>query len=171
MGETSMARISIGEAAKRGFKSRSQINKDVQKGTLPSFEERGRKVVDVADLIRRYGEPGSTNEPSAPIKAETAIVQQELEQANERISKLEAQLREARDTLKDKDGEAAKERDRLMSMVEDGQKRLVDLREDQKRVDDRQQQEVDRLRKELDETKQDLRTEMGKGVFKRLFGN
>jgi uncharacterized protein Yka (UPF0111/DUF47 family) len=58
-----------------------------------------------------------------------------------------------------------------MSMVEDGQKRLVDLREDQKRVDDRQQQEVDRLRKELDETKQDLRTEMGKGVFKRLFGN
>jgi len=47
-----MARITIVEAAKQGFKSRSQISKDVRAGELPSFEKRGRKVIDVADLIR-----------------------------------------------------------------------------------------------------------------------
>jgi len=36
-----MARITIVEAAKQGFKSRSQINKDVRSGRLSSFEERG----------------------------------------------------------------------------------------------------------------------------------
>ena len=40
-----MARISIVEAAKQGFKSRSQINKDVRAGKLPSFEELERRVL------------------------------------------------------------------------------------------------------------------------------
>ena len=40
-----MARISIVEAAKQGFKSRSQINKDVRSGKLPSFEDLGRRVL------------------------------------------------------------------------------------------------------------------------------
>jgi DNA anti-recombination protein RmuC len=164
-----MARITIVEAAKQGFKSRSQINKDVRAGKLPSFEERGRKVVDVADLIRLYGEPGSSA-PPASVKAETAIAEQELEKAKDQIATLETQLREAQDTLKDKDGEATKERDRLMGLVEEGNKRLSDLRSDQQRAEDRQQEEVERLREELDEARNDLRTEREKGIFKRLFG-
>jgi DNA repair exonuclease SbcCD ATPase subunit len=164
-----MARITIVEAAKQGFKSRSQINKDVRAGKLPSFEERGRKVVDVADLIRLYGEPGSSAPPE-PIKAETAIAEQELEKARDQIATLETRLREAQDTLKDKDGEATKERDRLMGLVEEGNKRLSDLRSDQERAEERQKEEVERLRKELDEARNDLRTEREKGIFKRLFG-
>jgi hypothetical protein len=63
-----MSRISIAEAAKAGFRSRSQINKDVRNGKLPSFvEELGsgktRKVVDTADLIRLYGEPNAASSP------------------------------------------------------------------------------------------------------------
>lgn len=164
-----MARITIVEAAKQGFKSRSQINKDVRSGRLSSFEERGRKVVDVADLVRLYGEPGSSA-PPAPIKAETAIAEQELEKAREQVATLGTQLREAQDTLKDKDGVAAKERDRLMGMVEEGNKRLADLRSDQQRAEDRQKDDIERLRKELDEAKNDLRAERDKGIFRRLFG-
>ena len=47
-----MARITINEAAKQGFKSRSQINKDVRSGKLPHTVEKGTKVLDVADLIQ-----------------------------------------------------------------------------------------------------------------------
>ena len=70
-----MARITINEAAKQGFKSRSQINKDIRpnkdgKIKLSSFEERGRTVVDVADLVKLYGEPGSNAAPIPTTKVE-----------------------------------------------------------------------------------------------------
>jgi len=65
---------------------------------------------------------------------------------------------------------AAKERDRLMGMVEEGNKRLADLRSDQQRAEDRQKDDIERLRKELDEAKNDLRDERDKGTFRRLFG-
>jgi len=165
-----MARISIVEAAKQGFKSRSQINKDVRTGKLPSFEENGRKVIDVADLVRLYGEPGSPQE----IKVETAIAEQDVEKAKEEITRLETRLRETQDELKGKDSEAAKERDRLMGMVEAGDKRLADLRTDQQKVEDRQKTEhdakVDFLLQELEDAKSNLRAERDKGIFKRLFG-
>ena len=76
-----MARITINEAAKQGFKSRSQINKDVRLGKLPHTVEKWTKVLDVQDTIR------------------------------------------------DKETEAAKERDRLMTMLEECQKQLADLRD------------------------------------------
>jgi hypothetical protein len=65
---------------------------------------------------------------------------------------------------------AAKERDRLIGMVEEGNKRLADLRSDQQRAEDRQKDDIERLRKELDEAKNDLRAERDKGIFRRLFG-
>ena len=70
-----MAQITITAAARQGFKSRSQINKDVRSGRLPSTLERGRKVVDVADLVRLYGEPGA--DPVAP-DPEQAATEQDL---------------------------------------------------------------------------------------------
>jgi vacuolar-type H+-ATPase subunit I/STV1 len=57
-----------------------------------------------------------------------------------------------------------------MGLVEEGNKRLSDLRSDQERAEERQKEEVERLRKELDEARNDLRTEREKGIFKRLFG-
>ena len=70
-----MARISITEAAKQDYKSRSQINKDVRTGKLPSFEERGREVVDVADMIKLYREPGS-KQAAAPVPTTKADANQ-----------------------------------------------------------------------------------------------
>jgi len=56
-----MARITIVEAAKQGFKSRSQINKDVRSGRLSSFEvlsvlcEPVSKIPHDADLTPPIG--------------------------------------------------------------------------------------------------------------------
>ena len=89
-----MAQITITAAAQHGFKSRAQINKDVRSGKLPSTLERGRKVVDVADLVRLYGEPGV--DPVLP-GPEQAATEHDLETAQAAQARLETELREARD--------------------------------------------------------------------------
>jgi hypothetical protein len=164
-----MARITINEAAKQGFKSRSQINKDVRSGKLPHTVEKGTKVIDVADLIQLYGEPGGgpTEIPTTAVKAEA---ERDLGKTQEELNRIQAELREAQDTIRDKEAEAAKERDRLMTMLEEGQKQLADLRERGDKDQKRQDEEVERLRKELDETRADLKAEQNKSIFKRIFG-
>jgi SMC interacting uncharacterized protein involved in chromosome segregation len=164
-----MARITINEAAKQGFKSRSQINKDVRSGKLPHTMERDTKVVDVSDLIKLYGEPGGgpTEIPTTAVKAEA---ERSAEKTQEELARIQVELREARDTIRDKESEAAKERDRLMSMLEEGQKQLADLRERGDKDQKRQDEEVTRLRKELDEARADLKAEQNKSIFKRIFG-
>ena len=167
-----MARITINEASKQGFKSRSQINKDVRERKtkegkilppkLPHTVEKGIKLIDVADLIQLYGEPGGgpTEIPTTAVEAE---VERDLGKTQEELDRIQAELREAQDTIREKETEAAKERDRLMTMLEEGQKQLADMR-------DRGDNEVDRLRKELDEARADLKAERNKSVFKRIFG-
>jgi hypothetical protein len=128
-----VAKISINEAAKKGFKSRSQINKDVRSGKVPHSLERGRKVIDVADLVRLYGEPGGgpkDDAPETPVVAADVFRNEEIEQLRAEKARLETELREARDSIKGKDEAAAKERDRFMGLLEDGNKRLEDLRQD-----------------------------------------
>ena len=154
-----MAQITITAAAKQGFKSRAQINKDVRSGKLPSTVERGRKVVDVADLVRLYGEPGA--DPVLPGPG-LAATEQDLETAQAAQARLEAELREAQDALAAKDADAAKERDRLMGMVEQSNALLEDLRKD--REDLRQDRDKDR------EVMAELTAELQKPLWKRLFG-
>jgi hypothetical protein len=127
-----MAKITILEAAKQGFKSRSTINKDVRLGKLLFTEEQGRKVIDVADLVRLYGEPGGVSKGAAPqpVLAAEVFKDEELVRLRAEKARLETELREARDTIKEKDDAAAQERDRFMGLLEDGNKRLEDLRED-----------------------------------------
>ena len=164
-----MARITINQAAKQGFKSRSQINKDVRSGKLPSTVENGTKTVDVADLIRLYGEPGG-GPVEIPTTAARADAERNLEKTQEEQTKTQAELREAQDKIQGKETEAAKERDRLMALLEAGQKQLTDLQERGDKDQDRQDKEVERLRKELDEARTDLKAEQSKSVFKRIFG-
>jgi len=154
-----MARITITQAAKQGFKSRAQINKDVRSGKLPSIVERGRKVVDVADLVRLYGEPGVETVPPEPQQAAT---EQALEAAKAAQARLETELREAQDALAAKDADAAKERDRLMGMVEQSNALLEDLRKDREEL--RQDRDKDR------EVMERLTAELQKPVWKRIFG-
>jgi len=154
-----MARITITQAAKQGFKSRAQINKDVRSGKLPSIVERGRKVVDVADLVRLYGEPGVETVPPEPQQAAT---EQALEAAKAAQARLETELREAQDALAAKDADAAKERDRLMGMVEQSNALLADLRKDREEL--RSDRDKDR------EVMERLTAELQKPVWKRIFG-
>ena len=154
-----MAQITITAAAKQGFKSRAQINKDVRSGKLPSTVDRGRKVVDVADLVRLYGEPGVETVPPEPQQAAT---EQALEAAKAAQARLETELREARDALEAKDADAAKERDRLMGMVEQSNALLADLRKDREEL--RSDRDKDR------EVMERLTAELQKPVWKRIFG-
>lgn len=123
-------RISITEAAKQGYKSRATLNRDVRSGKLSHTIERGTKMVDVADLVRLYGEPGA-----APVRisAEEALVDQAREQWEAEKLRLEAELREAKAKIEDQADAQAKERERLMDMVENANKLLADLRADKER--------------------------------------
>lgn len=143
-----MARITITEAAKQDYKSRSQINKDVRTGKLPSFEERGRKVVDVADLIALYGEPGS-KEAAAPVpttKAD-ANLDRENEELKAELLQIKAELADARRTIDDKDKASTEERQKFMELVENSQKQLEDMRGDRERVEKRDKEIIEELRK------------------------
>lgn len=143
-----MARITITEAAKQKYKSRSQINKDVRSGRLSSFEERGRKVVDVADLIKLYGEPGS-KEAAAPVP--TTKVDANLDRENEELKaellQIKAELADARRTIDDKDKASTEERQKFMELVENSQKQLEDMRGDRERVEKRDKEIIEELRK------------------------
>ena len=143
-----MARITITEAAKQGYKSRSQINKDVRSGRLPSFEERGRKVVDVADLIALYGEPGAKAAP-APIPTTKADAERdrENEELKAELQQIKAELADARRTIDDKDKAATEERQKFMELVENSQKQLEDMRSDRERVEKRDKEIIEELRK------------------------
>ena len=143
-----MTTISINEAAKRGFKSRTQINTDVKSGKLPTkphptrtqkrkvkgkMQEMAVQVIELSDLVRLYGEPGGSASdlpPDQPIVAAEVFKSEEIEQLKAEKARLETELREARDTIKEKDTAAEKERDRFMGLLEDGNKRLEDLRQD-----------------------------------------
>lgn len=142
-----MARISITEAAKQGFKSRSTLNKDVRSGKLPSHVERGRKVVDVADLIRLYGEPGGKEDRPVPTDLVTATAEQENYALKAQLTRAEADLAEARRQIDDQTQAASAEREKFMELIDNSQKQLQDMREDRERVEKRDQEIIAELRK------------------------
>jgi hypothetical protein len=137
-----MARISITEAARRGFRSRATINRDARSGKLPTHEDRGRKVVDVADLIRLYGEPGADKKVAETLSAPDLADRARLEAENERLQAELLAARSAADEAQRKieevRDEAAKERDRLMCIAETAQKMLEDQREASKQATEQQ---------------------------------
>ena len=132
-----MARITITEAAKQGFKSRSTLNKDVRSGKLPSHFEMGRKVVDVADLIRLYDEPGEKEARPVPTDLVTATAEQENHTLKAQLTRAEADLAEARRQIDDQTEKASAEREKFLELIDNSQKQLQDLREDRERVETR----------------------------------
>tara|TARA_R100000664_G_C2734501_1_gene124305 strand:+ start:199 stop:672 length:474 start_codon:yes stop_codon:yes gene_type:complete len=148
-----MARITIAEAVKAGYKSRSQINKDIRpnkKGIikLATHEDRGKKLIDVADLIALYGEPGSKAAP-APIPTTKADADRdrENEELKVELQQIKAELADARRTIDDKDKAATEERQKFMELVENSQKQIEDMRSDRERVEKRDKEIMDELRK------------------------
>jgi hypothetical protein len=163
-----MAHVTILQAAKAGYASRQTIYRKVNAGELSVHETGGKKLLDVADLVRVFGEPGAKKgDPGAlsgPAVAERAIADQEVERLRAALVAKDAELREARDRISDKDEEAGKERDRLLGLVEDGNKRLQDMRSDR----ERDVQLLDGLK---DTLKGIVEAQQGsKSVWKRMFG-
>ncbi|MCZ6727173.1 MAG: hypothetical protein O7A98_07430 [Acidobacteria bacterium] len=62
-----MARITISAAAKRGFASRPTLYRAIKDGRLTAHQEGDKKTLDLADLVKVFGEPGSKPAPAAKL--------------------------------------------------------------------------------------------------------
>ena len=50
-----MARITISQAAKRGFASRPTLYREIKDGRLTALQDGDKKTLDLADLVRVFG--------------------------------------------------------------------------------------------------------------------
>jgi len=125
-----MARITIGEAVKAGYSTKPTIYRDIKNGSLSATKNRkGSKVIDVADLVGRYGEPGARPAPSAApkptietkaLKVENELLKAELERTRHDMAEVGRRAEEERIA-------ARSERERLYSLVETSQKQIEDM--------------------------------------------
>jgi hypothetical protein len=135
-----MSKITLGQAAKAGFASRAQIYRDAAGGKL-AIEVRGdRKTVDLAELLRVYGDPGARPVPATSILAAPdlpARVELERKVAELETAKaaIEAELRAERTAARDAAAAAAADRAKLIELAElaqrqagEAQKLLADAR-------------------------------------------
>jgi chromosome segregation ATPase len=156
-------RITISEAAKVGYASRPTIYRKIDSGELQTHVEAGQKKVDVADLVRVFGEPGERN-VFTTADAKALATQAENDQLKQELLQAKAALADKEKALDDARVSAEKERDRLLTQIEEGTKRLSDMREDKSREADR----TDDLKKAI-ETLEKTVSER-KGLFSKLFG-
>jgi hypothetical protein len=130
-----MARITISAAAKAGWASRPTIYRKVKAGEITLHHDGDQKLVDVADLERIFGAPARSAK-SAPAPSDIAAIDQakieaELEAARIELARLRSDLDAERSARNDALAAAAKERDRMLSVIESQTKQISDMREDQ----------------------------------------
>lgn len=126
-----MPRMTLGQAARAGFAARASIYRDAQAGKLSIVVEGDRKLVELTELIRVYGEPGARPLPAAAILAAPELAQRvELER---RIAELETskaaiadELRQERDSARAAAGAAALERAKLIELLDRAQRQAAD---------------------------------------------
>ena len=124
-----MARITISAAAKRGFASRPTLYRAVKDGRLTAVQDGDRKTLDLADLVKVFGEPGTKTATAKPDIA-SAVETGRSEADRDRLAEENDRLRRERDQARREVGEerdqARHERDRLLGLVEATQKLLED---------------------------------------------
>lgn len=128
-------RVTVTEAVKAGWASKASIYRKLKAGDLQLHQDGTRQVLDVADLVRVFGEQGSRGKtaPSrddvpAPETAKTAqLLEAERDQAKAEADRLRSELAEAQRRLNDQQDAAAKERDRLLQLLEGAQETVKQL--------------------------------------------
>lgn len=133
--------MTLGQAAKAGFASRASIYRDAAGGKLSIEVQGDRKLVELSELVRVYGEPGSRPLPAAVVVAAPELAQRvdlELRVAELEAAKaaVEAELRAERAAARDAAAAADTARAKLIELAElaqkqagDATKLLADLRE------------------------------------------
>ena len=123
-----MARIRITEAAKRGYASKPTIYRRIKDGTLSAHQEGDKRVLDVADLVRVFGEPASRG-PAAPA-APADVRLGQLEAENEALKVERDRLRRERDQAHqdaaDERQHGRKREDELLDMLKSTQRLIED---------------------------------------------
>ena len=113
--------VSITEAAKRGFASRPTLYRAIKEGRLSAKKAKGGgKAIDVAELVRVFGEPES--ETSRETRNET--VSQGVSAVETERNALEAAVIRLKSDLERERVQV----DRLMNMLETAQRQLTDRR-------------------------------------------
>jgi len=113
--------VSITEAAKRGFASRPTLYRAIKEGRLSVKKAKGGgTAIDVAELVRVFGEPESAT--SSETRNETvsqgvSAVQAERNALHAEVMRLTSDLERERVQI-----------DRLMNMLETYQRQLADQR-------------------------------------------
>lgn len=126
-----MSKMTLGQAAKAGFASRAQLYRDAAAGKLSVEVQGERKTVELSELIRVYGEPGSRPLPADVVVAAPDLAQRvELER---RVAALEtekaalaAELRAEREAARDAATAAAADRAGLIAVAEAAQRQAAD---------------------------------------------
>ena len=76
-----MARITITEAAKRGFSSRPTLYRAIKDGRLTAHQDDDKKALDLADLVKVFGEPGPKPKPAAKLDEAVQLIRLEVDRA------------------------------------------------------------------------------------------
>lgn len=126
-----MPLISASEAARRGFTSRPTIYRRIKDGRLSIHQQGDKRLLDVAELVRVFGDPSDRSKPPVPeIPIEDAIRIGRLEADAERLQVEVNRLRQERDQARQEASEereqGRQERDRLMGILETAQRQIED---------------------------------------------
>ena len=79
--------------AKRGFASRPTLYRAIKDGRLTAHQDGDKKTLDLADLVKVFGEPGSKPAPAA--KLDEALDRGRLEADRDRLAEEVDRLRRA----------------------------------------------------------------------------
>lgn len=126
-----MAKMTLGQAAKAGFASRASIYRDAAAGKLSIEVQGDRKLVDLSELVRVYGEPGSRPLPAdvvvaAPDLAKRVDLERRVAELEAAKAAVEAELLAERTAARDAAAAAATERAGLVALAELAQRQAAD---------------------------------------------